>query len=286
MPGTTNKISKQFNQEFLDSDWRKNRPQKYGFRMTDQKTLHKHQRLLPPELVKDKTILDIGSYISQTGDWCLNHGAKKYTGVEMIDEFAVKGIELMQKYHAGENWNIINSSLEDYFDGHKEKYDIIFCWGVSFSQIDHAWFIKNLCERCDHMALNWRHPKVMWIDNHKDISDELWKKLEYDIPYQEWQEDVMTQTAGKNASVACSSVHTSIKAVRLLMKMNGFSSTTDSYEFFKTVMPEDMGMFREKDRPGFFTVEATRDAKVSRLNVFNEMLDKPEVWNEQWIDWS
>ena len=120
---------------------------------------------------------------------------------EIIKEFADKGVELMQKYHAGENWNIITSSLEDYFANHTEKYDIIFCWGVSFSQIDHAWFIKNLCERCDHMALNWRHPKVMWNDNQHEISDELWRKLEYDIPYQEWQEDEMTQTSGKHASV-------------------------------------------------------------------------------------
>ena len=96
----------------------------------------------------------------------------------------------------------------------------------------------------------------------------------------------MTQTAGKNASVFCSSVHTSIKAVQLLMKMNGFSSTTDSYEFFKTVMPEDMGMFRDKDRPGFFTVEGTRDDTVSKPNVFNEMVNNPEVWNEKWINWS
>ena len=102
---------KNFNDEFLATDWRRNRPQKFGFRMTDQKTLHKHQRLLPPELVKGKSILDIGSFMSQTGDWCLNHGATKYTGVEIIPEFADRGKELMQKYHAGENWNIIQSSL-------------------------------------------------------------------------------------------------------------------------------------------------------------------------------
>ena len=277
---------KQFNKELLASDWRRNRPKKFGLTMTDQKTIYKHERLLPPELIKGKSILDIGSYISQTGDWCLNNGAVRYTGVEIIKEFADKGVELMQKYHPGENWNIITSSLEDYFANHTEKYDIIFCWGVSFSQIDHAWFIKNLCERCDHMALNWRHPKVMWNDNQHEISDELWRKLEYDIPYQEWQEDEMTQTSGKNASVYCASVHTSMKAVQLLMRMNGFSSSTDSYDYFKKVIPEDIGMFRDKNRPGFFVVEGTRDAAATRPNLFNEMDNNPEVWNEKWIDWS
>jgi hypothetical protein len=80
-------------------------------------------------------------------------------------------------------------------------------------------------------------------------------------------------------------VHTSIKAVQLLMKMNGFSANTDSYEYFKKVMPEDMGMFREKDRPGFFVVEATRDTDATRPNIFNEMINKPGVWNEKWINW-
>ena len=51
-------------------------------------------------------------------------------------------------------------------------------------------------------------------------------------------------------------------------------------------MPEDMGMFRDKDRPGFFTVEGTRDDTVSKPNVFNEMVNNPEVWNEKWINWS
>ena len=55
---------KNFNQEFLDVDWRKNKPERIGFIINDQKTLHKHQRLLPPELIAGKSVLDIGSYIS------------------------------------------------------------------------------------------------------------------------------------------------------------------------------------------------------------------------------
>tara|TARA_B100000683_G_C12434996_1_gene533442 strand:- start:1133 stop:1345 length:213 start_codon:yes stop_codon:yes gene_type:complete len=70
------------------------------------------------------------------------------------------------------------------------------------------------------------------------------------------------------------------------MRMNGFSSNTDSYEFFKKVMPEDIGMFRDKNRPGFFVLEGTRDKAAARPNLFNEMYNKPEVWNEKWIDWS
>ena len=51
-------------------------------------------------------------------------------------------------------------------------------------------------------------------------------------------------------------------------------------------MPEDIGMFREKNRPGFFVLEGTRDTTAARPNLFNEMYKKPEVWNEKWIDWS
>jgi hypothetical protein len=51
-------------------------------------------------------------------------------------------------------------------------------------------------------------------------------------------------------------------------------------------MPEDIGMFRDKNRPGFFVLEGTRDKAAARPNLFNEMYNKPEVWNEKWIDWS
>ena len=276
---------KKFNEEFLTSDWRRNRPPKYGLTMTDKKTIDKHEYLLPPEMIRGKTVLDIGSYISQTGDWCLNHGAKKYTGVEIIKEFADKGKQLMQKYHAGENWEIINCGIEDYFDNHKDRYDIIFCFGVLFSQMDHAWFVRNLTERADRITINGRHPKVMWNTHIKDMSDEFWRKLEYDIAYQEWQENEMTQTAESNASVRVTSAHTSMKAVQLLMKMNGFRSSTTSYDKLKKVMPDDIGMFREKDKPGFYVLECEKDDGESRPNLFNEMVNQPEVWNEHRIEW-
>lgn len=276
---------KKFNEEFFTSDWRKNRPLKYGLTMTDKKTIDKHEYLLPPELIRGKSVLDIGSYISQTGDWCLNNGAAKYTGVEIIKEFADKGRELMQKYHAGEEWEIINSSVEDYFQQHQDRYDLIFCFGVLFSQIDHAWFIRNVCQRADRITINGRHPKVMWNEDHTEISDHLWHKLEYDIPYQEWQENVMTQTAESNASVRVTSAHTSMKAVQMLMRMNGFSSSTATYDKLKSVMPDDMGMFRDKDKPGFFVLECQRDDSMGKPNLFNEMVNKPEVWNEHRIEW-
>ena len=276
---------KKFNNEFFTSDWRKNRPLKYGLTMTDKKTVDKHEYLLPPDLIRGKTILDIGSYISQTGDWCLNNGAARYTGVEIIKEFADKGRELMQKYHAGEKWEIINSSVEDYFKQHEDRYDIIFCFGVLFSQIDHAWFIRNICQRADRITINGRHPKVMWNDDQSDISEQLWHKLEYDIPYQEWQENAMTQTAESNASVRVTSAHTSMKAVQLLMRMNGFTSSTETYDKLKSVMPDDMGMFRDKDKPGFFVLECERDANLGKPNLFNEMVNEPEVWNEHRIEW-
>jgi hypothetical protein len=276
---------KKFNEEFFTSDWRKNRPARYGLTMTDKKTIDKHEYLLPPDLIRGKTILDIGSYISQTGDWCLNNGAEKYTGVEIIKEFADKGKELMQKYHTGENWQVINSSIEDYFKNHTERYDIIFCFGVLFSQLDHAWFVKNLTERADRITINGRHPKVMWNAHAGEISDEFWRKLEYDIAYQEWQENEMTQTAESNASVRVTSAHTSIKAVQILMRTNGFRSSTTAYDKLKKIMPDDIGMFRDKDKPGFYVLECEKDKSTTKPNVFNEMVNQSKVWNEHRIEW-
>ena len=77
-----------------------------------------------------------------------------------------------------------------------------------------------------------------------------------------------------------------MKAVQLLMESNGFVSSTESYDYFKKVMSEDIGMFRERDKVGFFVLECTRDSSAQKPNLFNEMVNEPEVWNEKRIDWS
>ncbi|MGB1012174.1 MAG: hypothetical protein ACPGVP_20840, partial [Thiolinea sp.] len=65
---------------FYQEDNRRHR----GFNPTSKAFIEaKYATLLPEKLIKDKTILDLGSCNGSAGQWTLFHGAKHYTGVEI-----------------------------------------------------------------------------------------------------------------------------------------------------------------------------------------------------------
>ena len=274
-----------FNQEFLDKDFRHNRPIKFGIPMNDNVTLIKHQTLLPTELVKGKRILDIGSFIAQTGNWCLNNDAASYTGVEINKEFHDTATELMEKYHPNQAWQLINASLEEYLARTPEQYDIVFCWNVIFGHNDHSWVLRELGNRADHVIVGSRHPKAMWNNNHSIIPHDFWYDLEYTIPYQEWQTGSMTQTFGVNASVYCTSANSSIGAMKVIMELEGFRSDITAYEKLKTVLPNDFGMFREPNKIGFFVVEFFKDSSANKHAVIDQLYHNPELRDKNYVNW-
>ena len=275
-----------FNQEFLDKDFRHNRPIQFGIPMSDSITLAKHQTLLPADVIKGKHILDIGSFIAQTGDWCLNNGAASYTGVEINKEFHDIAMELMEKYHHPvTNWTLINASLEEYLAEMPQKYDIVFCWNVIFGHNDHSWVLRELGKRADHVIVGSRHPKAMWNGNQDILPHKFWHDLEYNIPYQEWQTGSMTQTFGVNASVFCTSANSSIGAMKVIMELEGFRSDIVAYEKLKESLPNDFGMFREIKKVGFFVIEFFKDQLANTHAVVNQLYTNTELRDKNYVDW-
>ena len=111
--------------DFLDIDFRKQRNPKASLVSTDALTIHKHEVLLPQELIKGKRILDLGCFQGATGDWCLRNGAASYTGVEISQDFSDTARTLMTKHHPGGNWRILTQGFDQFFDADKSKFDII-----------------------------------------------------------------------------------------------------------------------------------------------------------------
>lgn len=274
-----------FNQEFLDRDFRHNRPIKFGIPMSDVITLEKHEKLLSREVVQGKHILDIGSFIAQTGDWCLNNGAASYTGVEINKEFHDIGTELMTKYHPNGAWKLINQSLENYLDHAPQQYDIVFCWNVIFGHNDHCWVLRELGKRADHVIVGSRHPKAMWNSSHHVIPQDFWHELEYNIPYQEWQTGSMTQTFAVNASVYCTSANSSIGAMRVIMELEGFKSDVSAYKKLKEILPRDFGMFRDPKKIGFFVIEFFKDNTAPKHAVIDQLYLDKELRDQNYVDW-
>ena len=273
------------NQDFLKADFRVNRPLKYGMPSTDEFTIERHEILLPRSLIEGKRILDIGSFVGQTADWCLQNGAAGYVGVEIAEEFANTSIQLLNKHHHGKDWAIITASAADYFKQYTDKFDIIFAWGVIYAQPDHVSFLQNLAERGEHIIMTGRHPKVMWRDHVGEISDEFWTKLEYEIPYQEFHNGQMSLLYTENASVRVTSCNSSIGAVRAIMATEGFTATLDRYEDFKQRFPYEFGSWREFDQVGFYILEFFRDAVATATTLPQLHKDQARLKQENVIDW-
>ena len=265
--------------EFLEKDFRANRPPECGVPMNPNITIKKHEWLLPPDRVQGKRILDIGSFIGQTGDWCLTNGAASYTGVEISSEFCATATELLTKYHKDSNWQIINQSLSDFFDNSNEQYDVIFCWGVLFGHHDHAWLLKQLARRGDHIIVESRHPKMMWLGNQDILPNDFWYDLEYTVPYTEWQAGDMTMLAAVNGSIKCTAANSSIAALRLLMEIEGFTSNLDVYEKLKAEFPDNFGMFKDPKKIGRFVVEFFSDSNARHHSLCETVFADSQEWD-------
>jgi len=278
-------MTKQFHQEFLDYDFRANRPPECGVPMNPNITINKHQWLLPPERIQGKRILDIGSFIGQTGDWCLNNGAATYTGVEISEEFATISRQLLGKYHSADQWAIYNAGLEEFFKENTGHYDIVFCWGVLFGHHDHAYVLRELAKRGDHVIVESRHPKMMWNGNQDIIPHDFWYDLEYTVPYTEWQAGDMTMLAAVNGSIKCTAANSSIGALRLLMELNGFTANLDVYEKLKAEFPDNFGMFKDPKKIGRFVVEFYKDSNVRHHDTTEHIFKDQQAWSANYVDW-
>ena len=127
--------------DFITTDGRQYRTIPNSYKISNQLQTARHQTLLPLELVKGRTILDLGCCVGATGAWVLHHGAKKYTGIDLDQEFVTQSNTNLAKYFSEDKWNVIQSSIEDFLANNNKKYDIIVASGVIYAFINYHWFV-------------------------------------------------------------------------------------------------------------------------------------------------
>ena len=122
--------------EFIDADPRKDR----GMTQVTAESMSKRcEASLPAWLIKDKTILDLGSCFGAYGHWALKNGAKHYTGVELQKHFADNSIELLSKHWQEGDYSIVMQDALDFAkDGESfgVKYDVVIASGLIHGYTD------------------------------------------------------------------------------------------------------------------------------------------------------
>jgi len=157
-------MSQQTLENFLDADiWHQvlhrsiaepQRPDYYDFctrRLTG---------LIPPELVRDKRVLDLGSCYGTVGCWALLHGAKHYTGVEIQTETHQTALKQFGSAFDSTQFNLTNQTILDFFATNDEKFDIVCLFGVLQITPEYDAILRECAKRCRMVLIDNTHPHV------------------------------------------------------------------------------------------------------------------------------
>jgi hypothetical protein len=106
----------------------------------------KHSLLLPEHVVKDSSVLDLGSCIGATGYWALRLGAQRYLGVEHQAGYADLSRELLKNFSAAE---IATVTAEDYLSKTDEPFDVVCLLGVAHGVFDPLSLIRDAARRAE-----------------------------------------------------------------------------------------------------------------------------------------
>ena len=102
---------------------------------------------LPPNLVENKTVLDLGSCLGAAGHHALTHGASFYTGVEIQQYYVDSSRELLNKYWNSDKFEIIQQDVEEFLDiaiSQNKKFDYVLAAGVIYGFVDIVNILKKI----------------------------------------------------------------------------------------------------------------------------------------------
>lgn len=129
--------------EFIDFD---NRRFRHKQSTTKESLTNKLLAQLPPELIKGKSVLDLGSCLGAAGHHALSYGASSYTGVELQQYYVDTSKQLLTKYWDSQ-WTIVQQDIEEFLDiaiAENRKYDYVLAAGVIYGFVDIVNIITKL----------------------------------------------------------------------------------------------------------------------------------------------
>ena len=163
-----------------------------GQLITFEKSEEKHKFLLPEKICENNSVLDLGSCLSASGAWVLEHGAMFYTGVEIDDYNHEMATKNLKKYFSPSLWTLHKQSVLDWFKEHQDPYDVVFAGGILYAHEDQIDFLT----RCANLT------KKYLIIETKDTSP-----IDTDVPLSVYKKiNKMRTGSGDHAWVRCSNI--------------------------------------------------------------------------------
>ena len=144
--------------EFIESDPRTVRPDWLAYSINPTFMFLRHTALLPPEILHNKSVLDLGSCNAATGAWCLSNGAKHYTGVELQSEYVSQSKLNLARYYSIDKWEILSATAESFLQSNQKKFDIIVALGIVHAFSNPISFLRKISRLAQVVVIDGTHP--------------------------------------------------------------------------------------------------------------------------------
>ena len=257
---------------FYQEDNRRNR----GFNPTSKAFLEvKFGVLLPAHDVKGKTLLDLGSCYGAAGQWALFNGAKHYTGVEVQQSYVTQSRQLLS--HWGERADIIHQDVRSYLlASADESFDLVLLAGMLYHFVDTKQIIDQACRVSKYsVVIETNYPPGVRAG-----------KLPMDAAVTEYVMDQEVNLDHGNQSMLGVSATTSLPALDILFRLNGFNKAEDklSFPLSSDTVIYDESVLGNSDLQIRFAVRYFRDETHQRLTTLESNLPEQSGQKRSWED--
>ncbi len=206
--------------EFYLNDNRKNR---HFNPVTKEMLEEKLTVLLPPEFIKGKSILDLGSCLGAAGQWALFHGASSYTGVELQQSYAAQSEKLLTPW--SDRARIYQQDISSFLGDEKgDSFDVILMAGVIYLFVDNKAIIDHMCRVAkEAVVIETNYPPCIRrgkLPPHAAITEYIYNQE--------------VNLADENESLLGISATSSLQALDLMFGLNGFGKNEPKLNFPKT----------------------------------------------------
>lgn len=205
--------------------------------------LKKHCSLVPSHLLKNKSVLDLGSSIAATGAWTLSNGASFYKGIEIQEEFVSNSKKALYKYYSKDKWNIENTDVESFLNTNKQTFDIVIANGILHSFDNPTKIIHQISKICNIAIFESSHP--ISLKKTKYLNSELKKQLLNSKDYENYIENepfiemgLEGMTMHLEKTLLFNGLRPSFGAIKQIMIQQGFDFHNDSNKNLKMILPE------------------------------------------------
>lgn len=240
---------------FIDRDPRAAQADERAFTAESQQA--RYEAWIPPEFLKDASVLDLGCCCGAVGGYAFAHGAKRYVGVEISTALSKIAIQNFDEYHPDKDYWIEIKSAEDYLSTAVEEFDFVIIAGILHGITETVPFLAKAAELGKVIIVESVHPPLKVFDAlvNKLIKDadeetrtELYQMMgsvEFVLPYAVYNDNgrmCLDDTHSTVTNIFRPLV--SIGALKLIFNRLGFAEDIRPYKRLTEALPQYFGYGR------------------------------------------